>query len=287
MNIYKNISDKIEPPIVEAISRCVHVSDKLAIPFMVVGATARDVIFSTIFGIPTRRATLDVDLAVRVKNWAEYSFFREALLQSGVFSVERESRAHRFRHSNGTLVDLIPFGGIEDPPGFISWPPHHDVAMPIIGFVDMFDAAVIIRFRNKPILDVSVITLAGLAISKLIAWNARSSATPKDATDLYFIMTKYVDAGNDDRPYHSDSDISEEPDFDYTSVSPRLLGRDMAAIMSGDTREVIENILVEETRDESDFLLARHMSYHSADDDGTQQVLKLLKQLQLGLTERT
>lgn len=36
---------------------------------MLVGATARDILLTHVFGIPARRATYDIDFAVAVANW--------------------------------------------------------------------------------------------------------------------------------------------------------------------------------------------------------------------------
>lgn len=60
----------------------------------------------------------------------------------------------------------------------------------------------------------------------------------------------------------------------------------MAAISSLGTREAIEKILDKETRIDSDFRLCIHMGRRSLDDNEADLALKLLKQLQLGLTEK-
>jgi predicted nucleotidyltransferase len=284
--LFSDISEKIEQPVVEAVSDIDRISGPLAVPFVVVGAKARDLIFSGVFGIPTRRATLDVDLAVRMKSWDEYAAFTGALVREGAFAADDKRISHRFRHSNGTLVDLLPFGGIENPPGSVSWPPDFDTAMSTIGFSDLFDSAVGIRFRREPILDVRVATLAGLAAAKLIAWGDSPSMRARDAADLHFLMTKYIDAGNDDRLFADDADISREPDFDYGIASPRLLGRDMAAILSKATRARVEQILGAEASEESDLRLVRSMLTDVHEDDEIARGLDLLKQLYLGLTER-
>jgi hypothetical protein len=51
------------------------------IPFFVAGATARDMLLWYARQIPTGRATKDVDIAVAVAGWTEFSEFKGRLLQ--------------------------------------------------------------------------------------------------------------------------------------------------------------------------------------------------------------
>ena len=60
-------------PVDPATVAMLHVVDaamvELGMPYFIAGATARDILLTHVFGIPTIRATLDVDLAVAVENW--------------------------------------------------------------------------------------------------------------------------------------------------------------------------------------------------------------------------
>jgi len=51
----------------------------IGIDYMVVGATARDILMTHVFGIDTRRATHDVDFAVAVENWDQFEQLKSAL----------------------------------------------------------------------------------------------------------------------------------------------------------------------------------------------------------------
>lgn len=59
------------------------------ISFFVTGATARDLLLWYGHKIHTGRTTKDVDIAVAVAGWDEFSAFKARLLASGVFSEER------------------------------------------------------------------------------------------------------------------------------------------------------------------------------------------------------
>lgn len=49
-------------------------------PYIVVGATARDLLLFHVFGIPASRATRDVDFAIVVESWDKFHRMRNAQL---------------------------------------------------------------------------------------------------------------------------------------------------------------------------------------------------------------
>ncbi|MDP2886359.1 MAG: nucleotidyl transferase AbiEii/AbiGii toxin family protein [Ignavibacteria bacterium] len=281
----KDISGKIEPRIVESIRLFDECARSSSIPFFLIGATARDLIFAAVFGIPTLRRTLDIDFAVRVKEWKQYERLTASLLQSGNLQRDRKI-AHRFTHTNGTIIDVIPFGDLESSRGVISWPPSGESSMSTIGFEEAFKSSEVVRIVHDSPCDVKVCTPAGLAIMKLIAWDQMKPERSDDAKDLHYILTNYVDAGNGDRLFGSDKDIAESDDFDFSMASPRLLGRDMASIATGNTLEEICRILERETKDDSQLRLAQQMArVPLSRESDLERNIGLLRQLMQGLSE--
>ena len=63
------------------------------------------------------------------------------------------------------------------------------------------------RVTFLPGFDGKVVSLAGLAILKLVAWSDRGLENPKDAHDLIHLMDSYAAAGNIDRVYEEDGVI--------------------------------------------------------------------------------
>jgi len=61
--------------------------------YILIGASARDLLMSHVFGIESKRATRDVDFAVALEDWESFHVLRNALLESGDF-VPAENRAH-------------------------------------------------------------------------------------------------------------------------------------------------------------------------------------------------
>jgi predicted nucleotidyltransferase len=278
-----DISGKIEQSIVETIMLMDKIANSFNIPFFIIGAKARDLIFSAIFNIPTIRATLDVDFATRVKDWEEFDRFVKALQASGKFQIHKSIR-HRLSHENGTQIDVIPFGKIEKSPGSLSWPLTEEIIMSTIGFEDAFNSSVTVRFSKEPQCDVRVCTASGLAIMKLISWDQKYPERNNDAKDLLFILTNYIHLENENRLYNSDKDITQEDGFDFGMAGPRLLGRDIAKIASSETIDVVHNLLVKETKHDSNFrLIGDMMRNRFTDNYSVESALSLLKHMKKGI----
>src|ERR1700693_3182708 len=88
--------------------------------FLVFGATARDLVLEGVYGIKATRKTRDVDLALALRNWDEYDAVRKALVASGRFT-QAARIPHRLYFGATLEVDIVPFGGVESPPGEIAW----------------------------------------------------------------------------------------------------------------------------------------------------------------------
>jgi predicted nucleotidyltransferase len=286
MNIFKDISNKIEQPLVIVFSDIDAIATASGIQFFLIGAKARDIFFTDIYDISTRRATLDVDVAIRVKNWDEFKKLITSLLSTQKFTQDKKTH-HRFKHQNSVLVDILPFGEIEKPSGSIIWPEQDEKVMSTIGFDEAWLSSVLVKIRKEPELLVRLAVPAALAIMKLVSWNQMYPERNDDAKDLLFLMKEYINAGNDARLHDEDKDLTEYKDFDYGLASPRLLGRDMSMIASSATQSIINEILEKETASNSQFRLVHDMlggGFNAGDD--FEKTLTLLKQLQLGFQER-
>ncbi|MDH5415539.1 MAG: hypothetical protein OEW87_15490, partial [Flavobacteriaceae bacterium] len=90
-----DISEKIDKRRLNAIEAIAEIAGSLKIPFYIIGASARDFLLSYGHDIATTRATLDVDIGVRVPDWDRYGELRKGLIETGEFKACEE--AHRFR----------------------------------------------------------------------------------------------------------------------------------------------------------------------------------------------
>ncbi len=259
-------------------------SQTLCIDFFVVGATARDIILESGYGIPTNRATRDIDFAIQVSNWEIFSRLKESLIKTEKFTSTRETQ--RLKYKNVLPVDIIPFGKIANQKKSFTWPPEHEMEMSVLGFDESYEHSILVRLNSDPLLELRFVSLAGLAILKIIAWKDKYPHRKTDAKDLLLLIRNYLAAGNGNRLYNEESDLITG-DFDYERASARLLGRDMAAISYPKTFEAIIEILNRETGDQSHYRLIQDMINSKYLENNFEEILQLLEQLKIGILERS
>ncbi|GFO74269.1 hypothetical protein BPLS_P0846 [Bathymodiolus platifrons methanotrophic gill symbiont] len=202
-----NISGKIKAPIVAIYAMIATAAKQNNVPFFIIGASARDIIFEHVYGIKAPRATRDIDLAIHIATWDDFSQLKNKLIETGNFSST--NMAQRLLYQQNIPIDLIPFGAIEIKEN-INWPPDFSIKMSTIGFKGAYRTTALIRFRDKPALDIHVITPPALAILKLIAWKERRHQHSKDALDLVFLLTEYINADNIERVSEEHQDLLSE-----------------------------------------------------------------------------
>jgi predicted nucleotidyltransferase len=162
---------------------------QLRVPFFLAGASARDIVLVNLWGQLPGRATVDIDFAFAVNDWAEFDRLRVRLLATGHF-VRVLNMEQRLIYTDPEFgfqlpVDFIPFRGVASEDKMIAWPPAGDFVMNVAGFEEALRAA--LRLEVEPGLVISVASLPGLAILKLIAWIDRHCENNKDASDFYKI----------------------------------------------------------------------------------------------------
>lgn len=244
-NFLLNLSGKIDAPVVSVLSQIQQVASKERIPFFVVGATARDIILKAAYGIAPRRATIDIDIAIFLEKWTQFDHVKEALIHSHDFTSGRETQ--RLIFQSRAPVDFVPFGGIAEIDDHIEWPPDGSFRMSVAGFKECYRHSIPIKLAENPDLVVQIVSLAGLAILKLISWNDSAERRRKDAPDLCFIIQNYLDAGNLDRLFDLAPDLVEADGYDYELASSRFLGRDISKITSESTKKTLMEILERES----------------------------------------
>lgn len=251
-------------------------------PVLLIGAAARDTVMQLVHDIEPTRATSDSDFAVRVSGWEQYAQLGEALVVRGGFKSTRVP--HRYKHPNGRLIDLVPFGEVEDTGHRIQWPGTGGT-MNVQGFEDALRAACLLRITSSPEVLVRATTPAGLVVLKLISWNERYPERDNDAADVWFIMKNYVDCGNLQHLYDRNPDIIEDPDFDFVTASARLLGRHMADVMSSETRQSVSAILTAECSEGEAGRLVMQMRTGTISMDSPEERARALAMLRRGVEE--
>jgi len=220
-------------------------TSKFKIPYMVVGATARDLVFIHGFNIKTERATYDLDFAIRVLDWDDFHKIKYDLLTSKEISETKIT--HRLIYKNEIPIDIIPFGQIADSENNISWPPENETVFNILGFEEAFENTIVIKLRNDPELKINVVDLKSLTLLKLISFFDRTGLNrEKDAGDLAYIFDNYLEAGNSERISGDESHILDEEEINYYSAGARLLGMDISKIIKLETSNKLLELLNKE-----------------------------------------
>lgn len=235
----------LDPTALEILRAVTEAAAAAGIECMIVGATARDLLLTHVFGIPPRRATYDVDFAVAVESWDQFEQLKSQLSTRNGFEPSERMKQRLYyggqKKEHGYPIDLVPFGGLAHHKNEIVWPPDMKVSMNVAGYQEVLGATE--QVELAPGLTVKVASLAGLAILKLIAWSDRGSANPKDAHDLYQLMTQYANAGNSDRLYDTEFAILEAANYDPEIAGACLLGQDATRLASEATYRQLMTIL--------------------------------------------
>ncbi len=214
--------------------------------FFIVGALARDIILAYLNDIFTPRATLDIDIAVSVKNWDQFQELKNTLVATGKFVPTNLSQRLMYKHD--MPVDIIPFGAIAADNHTLRWPPNYEIEMSTAGFNECYENSVFVKINANPEVMVRVVSLAGLAAMKIISWDESPERRGKDSADLFLVMRNYIDAGNNERFFETDSDILKKENNDYDRASSGFLGREIARMITPATRTRLIDILTEQSR---------------------------------------
>lgn len=260
----------VDPDWLSALAIIKTQADNLVIPFMVIGASARDIILDA-WNISPIRATRDVDLAIEIASWERFDELKEALIRAGSF--QPDGMMQRLLFEERLPIDLVPYGALEEADSEISWPPDHSVHMSVVGMNDVFESSLslpLTEASDAP--EIKVASATGIVILKILAWEDRKLRTPKDAEDLYFVLRHYIDLGNQNHLEANNSDLYD----DFEIAHARLLGRDILSISSVETLLALNTILQREIDDAAESMLIRHMLPRHAGSDQSELCLRLL-----------
>ena len=87
----------------------------LDIDYFRIGATARDIMLTHVFGVKTYRATRDVDFAVAVPDWQTFDLIKSWFLarpESWSSSTNTHRLLYRDNDTDAVVpMDVVPFGG--------------------------------------------------------------------------------------------------------------------------------------------------------------------------------
>jgi predicted nucleotidyltransferase len=227
------LSIRVDKPVPAMIVQLLGLVDAAArtleLPYVVSGATARDLLLNHVYGHEVPRPTRDVDVGIGIRNERDFDKLRSKLLEDRRFSpVDQVPHRLRFQPpgaSNGIPLDIVPFAIPAS-----AQVHQRAVLEDLPGFEEALSAAEQIRIADN--LTVPVASLPGQTLLKLAAWRDRRAVSPnKDAADLLQYFRRYADSGNEDRVYGR-MDLLEAAEYDVERAGAMLLGEDVRAIAS-------------------------------------------------------
>ena len=167
-----------------------------------------------------KRTTRDIDYCVYVKDHAAWKQLLAFLINEESFI--QDSKAP-YRFDLGGVMDLIPFGGIEQNGEVVLENPITELS--VYGCREVTEEAMVIEGTFK------VATLPGLCIMKLVAFDEKPDQRAKDLDDFLFILENYGEIAGEQLFEDSYEDLIEG-DFELQVAAARMLGRHMAIILN-------------------------------------------------------
>lgn len=285
---WPNLTAQIEPVHRRALGTIARAAAAVNADWFLTGAMARDWVFTLINGIDTLRATRDADIGIALADWDEFERVRTSILDEGEFAPDRTQHRLNHRHLQGFHIDLVPFGRLGGAGAEIAWPPKQDIVMNVIGFEEAFKAAITVLADID--LPVKVASPSGLMLMKILAWEDRKHLHPtgKDAQDIRLLLTRYEKVAG--RSLYDIDGLMDVADYDADVAAARLLGRDVAALLSTLSGAALLPVLDRELADDATSLLIEQLSRGgypggAPRDDDFQKMRLLLTSFRLGLDE--
>lgn len=266
-NTLLNITDKLPEGAVELYQIVDEHTTALGIPYLVVGATARDIVLVHGYNAKIERGTRDVDFGIQVQAWEQFNQLKARLLESGF--VQHKDKVHQLNMIDSSnmpwQIDIVPFGEIAHSildnknHSEIAWPPNEDFIMSVMGFNEAFENAITVTILEshdlQKSLQIKVASPAGMLILKLISWFERGSdIRKKDATDIYYLIKHYAKIPEvTDALY--DRGFMEAQNYEELAASAMKLAQDAKLIASADTVAFINQQLFADERSVDNLIL--------------------------------
>jgi predicted nucleotidyltransferase len=236
-NIYPISPELLKPMgMSEAMAALQRGFGQFGVDFYIVGAVARDIWLSQIYNEPERRTTKDLDLAVFINNTAEYETLQAWLISHEGF-IPASSSAFCLLYPSpvgNVTVDLMPFGTIADEAGDVYFSGLGMEHISTVGFMEVLaEAATVTTPAGE---QWRVVTLPGIVVLKLVAWQDRPEMRGKDAVDVWNLLEAYFNLITDEI-YTQHLDLfTEQEAADSTNlmllVGARVLGRQVQQLVA-------------------------------------------------------
>jgi predicted nucleotidyltransferase len=181
----------------------------------------------------------------------------------------------------GVLIDLVPFGAVEDEQHHVRSPPEFDFEISLLGYHEALELTETVLIDG---IEIRVIPLNAFGPLKLLAWADRRHLTPRDAEDFCFVLTSFWEAETE-RILDAHADLFEAETGDNDFIGARSYGREAAHFVGRlqPFMDTLLDLLERETTDVHDSKLALAMG--TACSYACERRFELLRRFRRGLKE--
>ena len=102
----------LDPTLLHVLSVVSEEADSAGINYMLVGATARDLLLTHVFDGPAGRATYDADFAVAVANWREFERLKSGIASRTDFTSNEMAAAEDVEVASGLNCKVTSLAGL-------------------------------------------------------------------------------------------------------------------------------------------------------------------------------
>lgn len=204
-------------------------------PMVIVGATVPLVLLDFRQGGSGGRVTRDVDTLVHVATWEEFAALKRRLIEVGF----REGREPQRLYFDAAELDVIPYSPTLAPQERLQWP-GEDRAMSTLGLAEAFESAHPEAVGDDLVLP--MVSLAGCALLKLIAYRDRPAERARDLVDVVYCFERYAEEPGGAR-HDVAGVVVDDQVVSYEEAGAYLLGAEAAALARPATLAAIREVL--------------------------------------------
>ena len=198
---------------------------KFDVDHYLIGAFARDLWMNHIDTLPVRRTTLDVDFSIYINSQEDFMALKDYLKEAEGFRADEQP--YRLHAPDKTIIDLIPFGGIERN-HMVYLEGSSPMDLSVFGNMQVLAHAANVNLDG---IDFKICTLPGLCVLKLIAGHEKPDRLEKDLGDFYYILENYFDIAGD-TIYEGNYDDLIDENFEPIIAAAKMLGRQLSPILN-------------------------------------------------------